>query len=109
MWSHRLQSLPISWLAGVRFLHKAHFPIFITPGLPLWGNLSLRAGLGCPRDGEGANHGAKPQVALERTPFPNSRSGDAAAAPAGDWSESGSRPRAFPRPFGRFLVSFSKS
>jgi len=48
MWSHRLQSLPISWLAGMRFLHKAHLPIFITSGLPLWDNLSLALGLRCP-------------------------------------------------------------
>jgi hypothetical protein len=51
MWSQRLQSLPISWLCGMRFLHKAHLAIFFTSGLPFWGNLSLALGLRCPMSG----------------------------------------------------------
>lgn len=67
MWSHRLQSLPISWLSGMRFLHKAHLPIFITSELPLWGNLSLALGLRCPI--ERAIYDVTPSA--NRNPYPS--------------------------------------
>ncbi len=48
MWSQRLHNLPMSSLSRLGFLHKAHLLIFITPGLPHWGNLRLTPGLRCP-------------------------------------------------------------
>jgi len=49
MWSHRLQTLPMSSLSNLGFLHTAHLLIFFTSGLPHMGNLSSIFGWGRPQ------------------------------------------------------------
>ena len=49
IWSHRLQTLPMSSLSNLGFLHKIHLLILLTSGSPHMGNLSLKSWAGVAR------------------------------------------------------------